>query len=290
MAGEIPDPVIVAAPVETPAPAPVAAPEPVVAAPEAPAAPVEPVVAAPEAPAAPVEPAKPEDAPPESLLAVKPPEKPVEKPADKPAEVAAEAKPGEKPAEPVVEAPPEKIEWKIELPETLKADEPTLAKFTGALDGLFKADTRDAAVKDLIGLHNDAMKTYAEQVSRDQHVIWNKTRRDWQNKVKADPAIGGAGHETAMKRIAYTRDALISDAKPGTEQYEQDVKEFNDFLEITGAGDHKIFNKMLYRGARYVMEPSAPAPGAKPTKTNGVNPNRAGSLYSRGPSTPSGGR
>jgi hypothetical protein len=103
----------------------------------------------------------------------------------------------------------------------------------------------------------------------------------------ADPAIGGAGHDTAMKRIAYTRDALISDAKPGTPQHAQDVKEFNEFLAITGAGDHKIFNKMLYRGARYVMEPSAPAPGAKPTKTNGVNPNRAASLYSRGPSTPS---
>lgn len=278
-----PDPVIVAAPVEAPAPAPVAAPEPVAVAPEPVVAPVEaaPVVETP-APAA-EKPVAEADKPPESLLAVKIPEKAPEKPA----EAVVEAKPAEKPTEAAPPAVPEKIEWKVELPETLKADEPTLAKFTGALDNLLKPETRAEAAQSLINQHNEAMKAYADQLSRDQHAIFNKTRRDWQTEVKADPVIGGAGHETAMKKIAYSRDALISDAKPGTEQYAQDVKAFNDFLAVTGAGDHPVFNKMLYRSGRYIMEPATPAPGAKPTKTNGVNPNRAGSLYSRGPSTPS---
>lgn len=289
MAGEIPDPVVVSAEV----PAALAAPEPVapvlepaVVAPEAPAAPVEAVKPV-EAPTAPVEPAKPEDSPPESLLAVKPAEKPVEKPAEKPAEAAKPADEAAKPAEAPVEAAPEKIEWKIAFPETLKADEPTLARFTGALDGLMKPETRAEAAQSLINQHNDAMVAYDAQLRREQRLIFNNTRREWQKQVMADPEIGGAGHETAMQSIAYVRDALISSAKPGTPQHIQDVKAFNDFLEVTGAGDHPIFDKMLYRARRYVMEPSAPAPGAKPTKTNGVNPNRAASLYSRGPSTPS---
>lgn len=243
------------------------------------------VPAAPAAPAAPEAPAAdphPSDVP--SLLDAKIPDKPAEKPVEAKPE---EAKPGDKPLEakvdeikpPAVE--PEKIEWKVELPETLKADEPTMAKFTGALDNLFKPETRDAAVKDLVSLHETALKAYADETYRKQISTFNDTRSGWQKQVLADPEIGGAGHKTAMGAIARVRDAIISSARPGTQQYEQDAKDFNNFLRITGAGDNPVFLKALHRAARFIDEPSSPPMGAKPTKTNGVNPNRSGSLYTR---------
>jgi hypothetical protein len=280
---------------DTPAAVPVVAAEPVVVAtPAAPTAPAveTPVVSAPVEPAAPaVEAPKAEPHPSEvpSLLeqvAKKPDEKPAEvaKPAEAPK---VDAKPEDKPAEvakPEVVAPvePEKIEWKFELPETLKADEPTLAKFTGALDGLMKPESRAEAAQSLLNQHNDAMVAYDKQLRENQVKAFNDTRAEWRKQVMADAQIGGAGHQTAMGAIARMRDMAISDAKPGTPQYEADAKEFNDFLRITGAGDHPAYLKQLHRFARFFDEPSVPAPGAQPTKTNGVAPGSK-SLYAPRP-------
>lgn len=281
------DPVqpVVVVPVETPA-------APVEAAPVAPAetvvAPAAPVVAAPvEAPKGETHPSeipslleeaakKPEEAKPAAEAKPVEPAKPGE---EKPAEAAkpAEAKPAE-----VAPAPPEKIEWKFELPETIKADEPTMARFTGALDGLMKPETRAESAQNLLNQHNEAMIAYDKQLREGQIKAFNDTRAEWRKQVMADAQIGGAGHQTAMGAIARMRDMAISDARPGTPQYEADAKEFNDFLRITGAGDHPAYLKQLHRFARFFDEPSVPAPGAQPTKTNGAPPGGK-SLYAPRP-------
>lgn len=180
---------------------------------------------------------------------------------------------------------PVKIEWDLKWPETIKADEKQTADFTGALESLIRpkeGETPSHAAQRLIDMHNEAMVAYDKQVRQQQIDVWNQTRQSWVKQALADPMIGGAGHDTAMSVIARMRDLFVSDHKPGTKEYAADEKEFNDFLRVTGAGDHPAFLKFAYRvGARF-DEPTIPAPGAKPTKTNGANPNRR-SLYSNTP-------
>lgn len=204
------------------------------------------------------------------------------KPADavKPVDAALEAKPVEAAAPEVkpVEPPtaPEKVEWKFELPPTLKADDARMGRFTGILDNILtpkEGETRVQAGQRLLDLHNEAMTAYAEQTLANQIKAFNDTRAEWRKQVMADPKLGGSGHDTAMGAVARMRDLTISDAKPGTPQYETDAKEFNDFLRVTGAGDHPAYLRQLHRFARFLDEPPAPAAIGKPTPTNGIRPN-----------------
>lgn len=281
------EPVIPDTPAVTPAvePVVVAAPAAPVETPvvSAPAAPVEPVVVAPvEAPKVEEPKGEPHPAEVPSLLegvGKKPDElKPEGEKAAVEVKPAAEVKPGEAP--PL--AAPEKIEWKFELPETLKVDEPSMTRFTGALDNLMKPESRAEAAQSLLNQHNEAMTAYDKQLRQEQISAFNNTRADWRKQVMADTQIGGSGHQTAMGAIARMRDMSFSDAKPGTPQYEADAKEYNDFLRITGAGDHPAYLKQLHRFARFFDEPSVAAPGAQPTKTNGAAPGSK-SLYAPRP-------
>lgn len=205
------------------------------------------------------------------------------KPDAKP-DAAQEAAPEAPPPAPVV---PEKVEWKFELPETLKADEPTMQRFTGVLDELLtpkEGETRVQAGQRLLELHNEKMTEYAQQLQRDQIKAFNDTRSEWQKQVLADERIGGAGHQTAMGAIARMRDLTISDHKAGSTEYQKDVAEFEHFLRITGAGDHPAYLKQLHRFARFFDEPALPPPNPKPPANIGQNPNRRG-LYANSPST-----
>lgn len=195
----------------------------------------------------------------------------------KPAE---EAKPAEPEVKPLVEQAVAPVEWKFELPPTLKADDARMTRFTGILDNILtpkEGETSVHAGQRLLDLHSEAMTTYAEQVRADQIKAFNDTRAEWRKQVMADAQIGGAGHQTALGAIARMRDLTISDARPGTPQYDADAKEFNDFLRVTGAGDHPAYLRQLHRFARFLDEPPAPAAIPKPTPTNGIRPN--GGLY-----------
>lgn len=249
---------VVATPVvETSAAAASAAPEPKVE-----VAPVEP---APEAKAEP----HPADVP--TLL-----EEAGKKPEEK---AAAEAKPGDKPAEPEQPAAPEpaKIEWEFQLPETLKADDAALGRFKDTLGALIapkEGETPSHAAQRLIDMHNEALVTHDKQLRDNQVKVWNDTRAEWRKQAMADPEIGGAGYNTAMVAVARVRDALVSDAKFGSKRYEQDARELNDFMRITGAGDHPVFLKLLHRAACYIDEPSMPSVKASPPPDLGKKPGR----------------
>lgn len=189
-----------------------------------------------------------------------------DKPAD-PAKPAEAAKPGdpEKPAEASPELP--KVEYKYDLPETIKMDDAQKGEFTSALDK-FRADPAGGA-QGLIDLHNKALQSFAEQSTANQYKVWNDTRAEWRTKVMADPELGGSGHQTAMGAIARMRDLLVG---------EKEAPAFEDFLRATGAGDHPAFLRMLHNAARYFDEPALPPPGAKPSPNNGKPPGR-GRLY-----------
>jgi len=235
-----------------------------VAAPEA-AAPVAAELAAVEPVATAAEPAAPESQP--SLLEQFDAEKAKESkakesptPEAKPTDPAAEAKPkdggaapepgGDLPAEPAALEP---VAYEYALPETIKLDDAGRTELHTALDAFRKDPLKGA--QSLIDLHNKSMTEYAQQVYRDQVATFNQTRKGWQDQVRGDEELGGAGYQTTMGAIARMRDMLVP---------EKHLGEFNDFLKVTGAGDHPAFLRLLHAAARIFDEAPMPPPGPKP--------------------------
>ncbi len=240
-----------------------------------------------------------------AAAAAKPDDAPAEKPGDKPgaADAKPEAKadkppvegdkpkaevdkPGEKPAEPKLEEKLaalakylEPVEYKFELPATLKPDDAKLKAFTELL-GAGEVKVPAELGQKLINMHGEAMTAFAEQLLKDQHKTFLDVRKSWQTEVKADPVLGGAGFQTAMGAVARARDALVSDARPGSKEYEADMKAFYDFGRVTGATDHPIFLRILHRMSRYLDEPQGDRLPAdiRPSPSNGKPP-KGGSIY-----------
>lgn len=215
------------------------------------------------------------------------PEAASDKPKDaavKPVEAAkpAEAKPAEvkaadaKPAEPVKAEPLAPIEYAYELPPTLKMDDALKGDLHTALDA-FRADP-SKGVQPLIDLHNkvvsDLVTQNAADTLRNQHKAFNDTRSQWNKDWMADAEIGGSGYQTAARAIARMRDQFVSDEAPGSPKYQADLKSFEDFLRVTGAGDHPAFGRFLHNVARAFDEPAPPPPNTKPVPNNGKAPGR----------------
>lgn len=220
----------------------------------------------------------------------KPAEKPAAeaKPAEKPAvepEKPAEAKPAEakpdapkpedaKPAEAAKPEPLAAVDYKYELPATLKLDDALKGDLHTALDA-FRANPADG-VQPLIDLHNrivtDLVTQNADATLRDQHKSFNDTRTQWNKDWAADEQIGGAGYQTALRAVARMRDQFVSAELPGTPRYEADRKSFEEFLRVTGAGDHPAFGRFLHNVARAFDEPALPPTNGKPAPNNGMKP------------------
>ena len=190
-------------------------------------------------------------------------------------EAAKDAKP-EGEAKPV-EAQPEPlapVEYVYELPNTLKMDDGLKTELHTALD-TFRADPAKG-VQPLIDLHNkivgDVVTQNAAETLRNQHKAFNDTRSQWNTDWAADPEIGGSGYQTSMRAIARMRDQFVSDALPGTPKYQADLKGFEDFLRVTGAGDHPAFGRFLHNLARAFDEPAPPPVNTKPPPNHGQKP------------------
>lgn len=230
---------------------------------------------------------KPADIPADKIAseAAKPADKPAEKPAaepGKPADKPVEAKPVEtgkpegdaKPAEPAKPEPLAAIEYKYTLPETLKVDDALKTEMHTAFDA-FRANPAEG-VQGLIDLHNrivtEQQAQNADATLRNQHKSFNDTRTQWNKDWAADEQIGGAGYQTALRAVARMRDQFVSDELPGTPKHEADRKSFEEFLRVTGAGDHPAFGRFLHNVARAFDEPALPPSNGKPTASNGLKP------------------
>ncbi len=252
----MPDPVApieptVTAPPEPAAPVAVAAPavEAAPAATPAPALPPEsaPVVAA-EAPAA--EPAKTEAAPAEAadphseptLLEKFEKEKAEKAEADKAKEPAAPEAPKEAAAVEVPEPPldPAVVYADLTLPEGVTPDKEALSAYTGLL-GKYRVPME--AGQELLDLHTESLKAYAQHVDTNQLDVWNQTRKGWRDAVMADPELGGAGYNTAMELVAKARDQFVP---------EKERAEFDNFMRYTGSGDNPAYLRALYRAGQYI--------------------------------------
>lgn len=178
------------------------------------------------------------------------------------------AQPGEKPAEQPVQPQLATTYQAFEMPEGLVAAPEKMEAYTGVLG---KYGISQEAGQELVNLHADAMKNFAEETLRNQHKAFNETRSKWANEVRADPELGGAGHQTAMTAVARMRDLFVA---------EKDLPAFNEFLRVTGAGDHPQFLKLLHNAARHFDEPPLPPPNPRPPKDIGKAPSsRMRDLY-----------
>ena len=146
----------------------------------------------------------------------------------------------------------EPVEYKYELPETLKMDDALKADVHAAFDA-FRADPANPQA--LIDIHNREMTRYAEFLSQEQHRIFSETRAGWRKQITDDPELGGANHDTVKMAIAQVRDNYASSAEPGSEQHEKDMQAFDDFLRITGAGDHPVLWRVLNNVAKDHADP-----------------------------------
>ena len=153
------------------------------------------------------------------------------------------------------------------LPEGLKFDDKRLSELKSTLS---KYGLSQEAGQELVSLHANVMKAYDAQTLANQHKAFLDMRKGWVNDAMADPEIGGAGFQTSLKAIARMRDLLVPEA---------DRAKFDEFLSITGAGDHPAFLRLLHNAARYFDEPAAPAAVGTPVPQRGKGNGRAQVLY-----------
>lgn len=217
-----------------------------------------------EPPAEPAKPAEPEPAKPDAAKPVEPP-----KPDAKPVEAAPDAAKPAEPAKPV-EPAPEPIKYEaFKLPEGIVTDNERMTEYTTVLG---KHRIPQDVGQELLDLHSKSLQNFVTNQLQQQHKDFANTRAEWRKAVMASDDLGGAGHNTAMGAVARMRDLFLADADPVRQA--ENHKQFNDFLRITGAGDHPWFNRMLYRAAAYFDEPSLPPAGAQPSPSNGRAPGK----------------
>ena len=178
--------------------------------------------------------------------------------AAKPADAAKPAEAAPKPQEAATVAP---VEYKYTLPDTIKMDGALKGEVHKAFDD-FRANPAEGA-QNLINLHEKQMRDFAMHMANEQQRIFAETRQNWAKEVLSDPEIGGSGHQTAMGAVARMRDMLVP---------EKERPAFEEFLRVTGAGDHPQFLKLLHQAARYYDEPTMPPPNPRPPPGNGQRP------------------
>lgn len=262
------------APAETPASAPAAA--------EAPLSPHEvptlletlkaPGVEAPKSP----EPEKKADP------AAKPDAKPVEpeKKVEAKPDAKAEEKPAAKTEEPKAEDAPNPIDWdtyQFKFADNVKPVDEKVAAFKERAREIGMAPEK---AQGFVDMFNEAATAFVAEQQQLQNDVWKNTRADWRKEVLAHPVLGGAGHLHSMGVVARARDLAteaISNAAPGSPKYEQAAQRIENFVRVTGAGDHPVFLEILHALGGLLDEPRAPKAIPNPPKNNGVRPSN--SLY-----------
>jgi hypothetical protein len=188
---------------------------------------------------------------------------------------APKAEPGapEKPAEAVAQPLPTYEPFK--LPEGVTADPAKMAAYTEVLG---KHGITQEVGQELVGLHTAAIQDLAVHMAAEQHRAFADTRAEWREQIRSDERMGGSAFQTTQAAVARMRDMFVPEA---------DRAGFNEFLRVTGAGDHPAFWRLLHNAARHFDEPSLPPPSPKPPADIGRNPAKGGrrSLYDHPSST-----
>lgn len=164
------------------------------------------------------------------------------------------AKEGEKPAdpakadEPKTELKPE--DYKLEMPEGVKADDATLAAFLpiAAKHGLTN-EAVQAIITDMAPQMAEQSAALAAAVNA-PYEAWKTTQETWQAEIRNDPEIGGPKLPETLRVCAAAMDQFCT-------------PEFRRALEITGAGNHPAIVRGIHSFAKALTE-GGPVRGDKP--------------------------
>lgn len=154
---------------------------------------------------------------------------------------------------------PAPVTYDFKLPEGVEAEPAQIEAYTGVLR---EANIPPEIGQRLLDMHAAQVQRLAESTLANQHQVFADTRKQWADQIRSDPELGGSGHQTAAKAVARARDLFVPEA---------DRKAFNEFLTVTGAGDHPAFWRMLYRASRFIDEP-APIANARPSPSANPQP------------------
>jgi hypothetical protein len=153
---------------------------------------------------------------------------------EKPEEAASDEVKKPEPSAPIVYE-----EFKI--PEGVSVDKNGVEEFTKTI-GEFGVP-QEAAQK-LLDMHIRNTEAITKQSIATQWDVFNNQQAEWINQVKSDPVLGGAGHETAMNKVAQARDTVF---KHNPEK----IQLFNDIMSVTGAGNHPIVLEFMHEVHKY---------------------------------------
>jgi hypothetical protein len=92
----------------------------------------------------------------------------------------------------------------------------------------------------------------AYNIALEQEKKFQEIRKHWVRQVKADPTLGGKNFKRAMQACRSVWERFAETAG-------EEGKRADDFLRLTGAGDHPTFLRLLYRVA-YYFDPTLPKP------------------------------
>jgi hypothetical protein len=187
----------------------------------------------------------------------KPAETKVETKPEEKVETKPETKPEEKPKDLLSETI---VYTDFEVPEGLELKGERLQQYK---DTLAKYHLPQEGGQELLNLHAEVIKQYEANTMASWQNSFLEMRKSWQAEVMADEQLGGSGHHTSMQAIARMRDKFVP---------EKDRASFDEFLRITGAGDHPAFLKLLHNAARLFDEPAPPKVVGTPVpqKKNGT--------------------
>jgi hypothetical protein len=154
---------------------------------------------------------------------------------------------GEKPVE---------VEYKFELPEGREFPQEALDQFVGLAR---ESGIAPEVAQKLMGLHVAALEAHDNATLQYQHDSFGKMRGGWQEEIKGDPELGGAGFDTnrslALKGIL----AIVPRER---------LAAFDKALELTGMGDNPEFFRAMVTLGKIMADPVPPGPAAAPPPGN----------------------
>ena len=204
--------------------------------------------------------------------------KPADAKADekKPAEAkAADAKPAE---------PPAPIKYEFKFPEGVKAEDlnpEQMDAFSGILNEVRVPPEKAQALLDMhLGEIQRISKEVGEQVAERQWNVFNEQQRKSREEVMADPELGGARHDTAIKTVMSVLDAFSLRDQTSKNPRSSDVisaerKQILDDFRATGIANRASLLRLLnWVGETYVKEGKPHLPG--PPRGGNQNPQNRG--------------
>lgn len=164
----------------------------------------------------------------------------------------------------------------FKLPDGMKLDPTTLADAST----LFKSLNLDqAGAQSLVDFHTKALAKAAS----DPVDAWSGMVKDWGDKSAADPDIGPKMAQI-KETVGRAYDALISAAGDKAPAMRATVAEFKSIMDLTGAGNHPAFIKVLSGLASALVEGKHVAGSAPSTfgqGEQGARPSAAQALYGK---------